>query len=216
MKNILTILAVLLIATTTQAQEFACPLMGWTATAPTGWELTPRERSYNIATNISYFRNTDMGTTNTLGAPPTSQSPPPVSVLADPKDYQGITIKRTEYNYIVIETHRAPRKALKNTDVYNTEREEELTKEAKDLEAYRDVMLMVQPISDTERIADRKFYALQLNVQQSGETALRIYTYRWYYDKYELHATIVCTDLQYLQEMRNILTTTANSITIKK
>lgn len=216
MKNILTILAVLLIAATTQAQEFTCPLMGWTASAPTGWELKERKNLYNPMQNMEYFRSTGMSMGSAKDAPPTSPPPPPAAIPADPKDYQGVTIKRTNYNYIVIETHRISRKDVKNVADYSITRENVLKDEAKGFEQYRDLNLTIEPISDTERIDDKKFYTLQLNIQQNGQPKLRTYTFRWYNDKYELHATIVADNMQYLQEMRMILTATANSITTKK
>lgn len=218
MRRILSVIALLIVAqVATQAQTFTCPLMGWTATAPTGWQSKERKNSHSTMQNLGYFQSTNMSSFSNRNAPPTSTPPPPAATPEDPKEYQGVTISKTDYNYIVIETKRIPRKQAKDVAAYYDIRKEQITNDAKRFEQYRKLSINVAQLSDTERIGDKKFYTLQQNIEQNGQPKLRIYHYNWYNDKYELHATIVAEDdLQYLQDMRNILIETANSITTKK
>lgn len=200
-------------ATTTQAQEYTCQLMGWTATAPTGWELKTRSHPYSPMQNLDYFRNTDMSMGSAQNTRQTSPPPPPPAApAADPKTYQGVTITKTDYNYIVIETHRITRKDVKNADNYNTEREQQLITQAKQYELYKNSGVAIESISDTERIDDKKFYTLLFNFNKQEQTKLRSYVYRWYNDKYELHASIVVSDEQQLQTMLQILEQTVKTI----
>lgn len=214
MKKLLATIALLIaVQISTKAQTFTCPLMGWTATTPTGWQMEVRENRYTPVSVLTLFRNDAMGMGSSLAdAPPTSSTPLPTPIKMNPEQEQGIMISKADDAYIVIETHETARKHVKRPDNYNPEREEEIVKDAARLEQYPKASVATEHLSDTQRIDGKLFYTLQFNIKKHDQVKLRIYTYRWYHDKYELHATIVARNTQYLQEMQNILSAVAGSI----
>lgn len=213
MNKLISAILLILLSLGTKAQTFTCPLMGWTATPPTGWQMEVREERYTPVSVLTLFRDEAMGMGSSQDdARPTSSMPLPAPVKIDPKQEQGIMIRKADDAYIVIETHETARKHVKRPSNYNPEREEEMIKDAERLEQYPKPHLTVEHLSDTQRIDGKLFYTLQFNIKKYDQLKLRIYTYRWYHDKYELHATIVARDTQYLQEMQNILRAVAGSI----
>lgn len=213
MNKLVPAILLILLSISTKAQTFTCPLMGWTATAPTGWLLNEREHMHSPLQNVQYFKTEGLSMNSDRNAPPTSTPPPPTIEPDNPKEYQGVTIAKTDYNYITIETHRIPRKHTKDIEAYRTMREKEMTNTAQNFSRFGNLHLSVEQLSDTERIADKKFFILQQIIQQHQQPKLRIYNYNWYSDKQELHATIVVeNNLRYLQDLRNILTETTKSL----
>ncbi len=117
MNKLITVIAFTLLSIGAEAQTFTCPLMGWTATTPTGWQMDVRENRYTPVSVLTLFRNDAMGMgSSPADAPPTSSTPLPTPVKMNPEQEQGIMISKADDAYIVIETHETARKHVKRPD----------------------------------------------------------------------------------------------------
>ncbi len=216
MYKLLPAILFVLLSIGTKAQTFTCPLMGWKATAPVGWQMEDNKLQHTASSYINAFKQDDLsGGMGSSDAPLKQRDLPPseFELSSDPKMYKAVKIGKSEFNYVMIESFVIWRKDRKHIDKYRKVVEEAIISDAKKYETvYKDLGVRIAYDIDTQTIDSKTFQVFNIKHTTAWEPRLRTYLYLWDNGKELFKVTFVVDDIKYLAEMLQILEQTAKTI----